>query len=484
MGTSLAYAELSCKIPSAGSTYTFAYHALGEVFGLLGACFLTFEYGLSGSAVARSWGDKVAYYMGEVGVFGCSNSESGGCFVNELWGTSINLGAGFICTLMVLVLLQGVELGRVALNILVCFKVALVLFVIAFGFSHFEKSNVSPFISDHTDETIGGINGILIGSTSAFFGYIGFDEVACLTMEAINPAKDVPAAIIGTIAIITVLYVLASLALVGMVPHSEIDVDEGFGSALGYVGATWAVHLVMLGQVLVVLPAVVFVGFLPQSRLLATVAGDGMLPHIFTWKDDHGNFRYGVILSGALMTMISVFTPFHALNDLISGGILLSFILTNTSLLVLRAHHENSAVICILLHLFTSAFLGALLSSQNVSWILVGITFVSELTLLAFLRNIMRWHAHPEESKTADHFEVPGVPFVPGLAISANWILLAQISVQGMVKIALFILSVVVIYVIFRFLERVNRHTLLEDSEEDSGDEEGENVTEIELTRQ
>mmetsp|Transcript_21492 Transcript_21492/g.42221 ORF Transcript_21492/g.42221 Transcript_21492/m.42221 type:complete len:603 (-) Transcript_21492:315-2123(-) len=462
--TALAYAELACRIPSAGSTYSFGIHGIGEIFGVYGAFFLTLEYGIAGSAVARSWGDKVAFYASELGALGCSNDQNDvqHCWINSLNGSSVNLGAAFLCMLMVSILLGGVEMGRIALNILVVFKVSLVIFVIFVGGMYFDSANLVPFIPEPAEDMTGGAHGIFLGSTIAFFGYIGFDEVTCLVMEATRPHRDVPVAIVATIIIITILYILASLVLVGMVPASEINDNEGFGSAFKYVGATWAVHIVMVGQILVVLPAVVLVSFLPQSRLQATVALDGMLPKVFSHKAANGNFVYGVIASGIMMTLTSLFVPFHNLNDLISGGILLSFILTNVALMFIRVRHERQAGVLITIFSFASAFLGLGYVKSWGSGVTIFFTILTLVTFGALWARVRRL----EEDKV-DTFRVPMVPLIPCLAVQINWFLFAQLSSQGLAQVAVFVVVIAFIYMLYAFysMARGGDHVRLAGSE-------------------
>ncbi|GBG25265.1 Cationic amino acid transporter 1 [Hondaea fermentalgiana] len=487
--TALAYAELACRIPSAGSTYSFASHAAGEIFGVYGAFFLTLEYGLAGSAVARSWGDKVAYYASDLEVLGCRNDEQGieTCWINSLGGSGVNPGATLLCILMVSVLLGGVEMGRKALNVLVVFKILLVLFVIIVGALYFDPANISPFIPDPAPDAnmVGGSHGIFLGSTIAFFGYIGFDEVACLVMEATDPHRDVPVAIIATIFIITVLYILASFVLVGMVPTASINADEGFGSAFAYVGADWAVHIIMIGQILVVLPAVVLVSFLPQSRLQATVAIDGMLPRIFAHKASNGNFVYGVILSGIFMTLTSTFVPFHNLNDLISGGILLSFILTNICLLFVRVQHRRQPMILIILFVIGTALTGfATVKAwgDTLSYAFGFATLVIFVVLALVICGL-------DIDDKVETFRVPLVPLIPCVAIQANWFLFAQLSSQGLVQVAVLLGAIAAAYILFALYSttRGGDHVRLAGSEDEdvpphSSSATVTGVTEIELT--
>mmetsp|Transcript_16769 Transcript_16769/g.27167 ORF Transcript_16769/g.27167 Transcript_16769/m.27167 type:complete len:554 (-) Transcript_16769:1239-2900(-) len=481
MLTALAYAELGCLIPS-GSGYNFAYVGLGEVFAVLGAWFMTLEYGVSGAAVARSWGDKVAYYASELEILGCTHASP--CWLNTLGGSNINVSAAFICFLAVVVLMRGVELGRRVLNVLVFVKVGLVIFVILIGFVYFDRRNLSPFIPPHKDPTvddpqpaIGGWHGVFLGATIAFFGYIGFDEVACLSAEAVNPKRDVPIAIVGTLLAVAALYIAASIVLVGMIPYSQIHESEGFGSAFKQVGVPIAMHIVMVGQIVVVLPAVVFVAFLPQSRLLAAVARDGLAPNAFTKIDKSGNFVFGVATSGSIMVLIALVMPFRDLNDLISGGIILSFILTNTSLIMMRLERTacNTIAVALLLVLTLTTSMLFMKSSSITGAVSC---FVASLALVVFIGNRVTVN-QPDQ----DRFRVPAVPYIPAVAILLNWCMLAQMSAKTFTQIGVFVCVAVGLYALFVFIFGYQRdgHAYIISSQVDQ-QECKQNDTAIELT--
>lgn len=154
----------------------------------------------SGAAVARSWGEKVVSWADAIG--------------SPVWaplnpGIGINIFAGLMQLGSMCLLLTGVEMGKLTVNLFTILKMVLVIFMIIGGLTLFKSENVSSW-------TPKGVNGILRGSTSAFFGYLGYDEVCCLAAEARDPHRVLPLAVFGTIGTVTVLYALASLALVGM----------------------------------------------------------------------------------------------------------------------------------------------------------------------------------------------------------------------------------------------------------------------------
>lgn len=329
-----AYMELSTKIPCAGSTYAYSYVALGELPAVIAGWCLTLEYGVSGAAVARSWSDKVFKW-----ILGLNSSL--GYIEKYISNEQVDLLGGIIQILAVSTLLAGVSLGKRSINFITCVKVLLVLFMIVVGFTLFDGRNLQQFPPPQDSEGKYGWNGVLLGSTVAFFGFIGFDEVSCMAAEAKNPGKVMHIAVMGTILGTTVLSVIAALALIGMQPYQLIDQDSAFGYAFSYNGVNWAAQIAEIGEIMT-LPVVVLIAFLAQPRLQYAMAEDGLLPKVFSQLDDNGNLRNGILIGGFFCTLLTLFVPFDNLNDLCSAGVLLSFSLSNASLIMLRFKASSS----------------------------------------------------------------------------------------------------------------------------------------------
>jgi amino acid transporter len=157
--------------------------------------------------VARSWGEKIVNWTEMVNISIWPPMDPG--------VAGINIFAGLLQAACVGLLLLGVEMGKLTVNFFTILKMILVLFMIIAGLSLFRSENVQ-------DWTPKGMSGVFRGATSAFFGYLGYDEVCCLAAEAKDPHRTLPIAVFGTIGTVTVLYALSSLALVGMmlVPSS------------------------------------------------------------------------------------------------------------------------------------------------------------------------------------------------------------------------------------------------------------------------
>jgi APA family basic amino acid/polyamine antiporter len=229
-----AYAELSGRYPQSGSAYVYANVALGELPAVIAGWCLSLEYGISGAAVARSWGDKLIAWI-----------ESLGYEVPLIFnpGYNINIIAALLQLSCMFLLLKGLNIGKLTVNIFTLAKVVVVFFIIIVGLSLYNPSNVThwnPY----------GVSGILKGSTSCFFGYIGFDEVCCLAAEAKNPNKNLPRAVFGTVISVTLFYCLSGLALVGMQDYTTISTSGGFAASFKYNNIDWAGNFVAAGELI------------------------------------------------------------------------------------------------------------------------------------------------------------------------------------------------------------------------------------------
>ena len=342
-----SYAELSYKYPQSGSSYIYCYKLMGELPAYMSAACLTLEYGISAAAVARSWGEKLDVWT--LSTFDINIMPSG-----SYGGWKINFPAALLQLVCVFILLLGVDLSKKMINVFTSLKVMLVLFMIICGFVLFNSDNLkitgglydgSGDIGDQDDSvnisTGGSMTAIFTGATTCFFGYVGYDEVCCLSGESKSP-KSMPLAVFGTIIISTILYILASLALVGMQSYHDINVDSGFSMAFTDQGTRgWKIigQVTAIGE-LVALPLVVLISFLAQPRLLFAMAQDKLAPALFMRANDQGNLVESILVSGAAFTLLALLIPFSYLESMVSAGILINFNLTNIAYINMRWHDE------------------------------------------------------------------------------------------------------------------------------------------------
>jgi APA family basic amino acid/polyamine antiporter len=241
-------------------------------------------------------------------------------------------------------------------NTMVAVKVAVVLLVIVAGAFYVKVANWQPFApfgwaglslfgKSFWGQTAadGAPLGMVAGAAIIFFAYIGFDSVSTHAEEARNPQRDVPFGIVASLIICTVLYILVTIVLTGMVPYNEIDVDAPIAAAFQRVGLRWVQFLVSLGGV-AGLTSVMLVLMLSQPRVLLAMARDGLLPVSF-FGDIHPRFRTpwkSTILTGAMVATMGSLIPLGVLSELVNIGTLLAFVIVCMAVLVMRYIHPRA----------------------------------------------------------------------------------------------------------------------------------------------
>ena len=446
------YAELSSRIPLSGSAYAYTFVAMGELPALLAAACLSLEYIAAASAVSRSWGDKIVAWV---------TDEFGPDHWSIVWYDIDGVVSPFAFVVSagsVLLLANGVKESKFVTNAFTGLKVLLVVFMIVVGSFYIRPSNWTPFIPPQF-----GASGVLRGATGTFFGYLGYDEIACLGAEAQNPKRNLPKAILYTIGSVTTLYILATLSLTGMVPYEDISPVSGFPAAFHYNNALLAAEIAALGEI-ITLPIVVLITIMAQPRLQYALAKDGLLPPIFGELDSKGNMTSGTIICGVLMVLIATFVPFDRVNDMISCAVLTALSLTDTSLILLwhpspkqsPGLAESVLGVFHLASLMTSILLTHFLNIWYSGPMATAFTLVMILCVLVLYRYCPRTPifgscSHSpllcEKSIAASddgYFQTPFVPVLPCIGILVNWYLISQLELVGiLLHLGIMALSIV-----------------------------------------
>lgn len=261
----------------------------------------------------------------------------------DLSGFSFNLPAFLITWVITAILVKGIKEAASTNNIIVIIKLAVVLFVIIVGAFYVNPDNWFPFIPAETTTIVDGVSkinfgfgGVLTAATIVFFAYIGFDAVSTQAGEAINPKKDVPFAIIASLVICTILYILVSLVLTGMVRFDQLDKTAPVASAFSGVGLPWATLLITIAAT-AGLMSVMLVMMLGQTRIFLGMAKDGLLPKFF--KELHPKFltpHKSTILVGLIISLIAALTPIDKVSEMCSMGTLLAFAMVCLAVMILR----------------------------------------------------------------------------------------------------------------------------------------------------
>jgi basic amino acid/polyamine antiporter, APA family len=350
---SLCYAEFASVLPVEGSAYAYAYGTVGELFAWFIGWNLILEYMMGATTVAVAWSGyfcKFLHLFGiEFPIWLCNDLATATdkyAKIGEVAPSfAINLPAFLITWVVTAVLVKGIQEASKTNNIIVVIKIAVVLFVIIVGAFYVDVANWTPFIPTEVPEIIDGVatgkvnfgyGGVLTAATIVFFAYIGFDAVSTQAGEAINPKKDVPFAIIASLVICTVLYILVSLVLTGMVPYSLLDKAAPVASAFSENGLTWAVFIITLAAT-AGLTSVMLVMMLGQTRIFLGMAKDGLMPAFF--KAIHPKFKTpakGTILVGGIISVVAALTPIDDVSAMCSMGTLLAFAMVCVAVMMLR----------------------------------------------------------------------------------------------------------------------------------------------------
>jgi APA family basic amino acid/polyamine antiporter len=361
---SLCYAEFSAVLPVEGSAYAYSYGTVGELFAWLIGWNLILEYMMGATTVAVAWSgyfEKLLHQMGihppiwlmndpitaaEKTRLAIEAAEKSGNteVVSQLMNQpsiAFNLPAFLITWVVTSILVRGIKEAAKTNNLIVILKVAVVLFVIIVGFFFIDTNNWTPFIPDQIVNLDGstqfGWSGVITAATIVFFAYIGFDAVSTQAGEAINPKKDIPFAIIASLVICTVLYILVSLVLTGMVPSGELDMKAPVASAFEGVGMPWATTLITVAAV-AGLMSVMLVMMLGQTRIFLGMAKDGLLPYKIFGKV-HPKFKTpfrSTVIVGLVISIVASLTPIDKVSEMCSMGTLLAFAMISGAVLVLR----------------------------------------------------------------------------------------------------------------------------------------------------
>lgn len=349
--TALSYAQFASTVPVSGSAYTYAYVAFGELFAWIIGWALILEYAVSNMVVAISWSQYFVSMLKGFGIYfptwlatnpitaaeKFAEMQANGIGSLTLpdqalalayqnapmigdWPIIFNLPAGIITVLVTALVYIGIKESRTASNIMVVLKIGVVLLVISVGAFYVKPDNWTPFAPN-------GVKGVLSGVAAVFFAFIGFDSISTTAEECKDPQRDMPKAMIYTLLICTVLYVLITIVLTGMVNYTELNVNDPLAFVFERIDMNFMAGVISVSSVIAITSALL-VYQLGQPRIWMTMSRDGLL-----WKrfsKIHPKYHtpsFATIITGLVVGIPALFFEMDFFVDLTSVGTFFAFIM-------------------------------------------------------------------------------------------------------------------------------------------------------------
>ncbi len=352
--SALCYSEIAAMIPVAGSAYTYTYATMGEFMAWMVGWILMLEYAIGNITVASAWTGYFAqflkgfkhilpdfvvnfpmwlrndyrYMFAYCDKFGL-DPHTQMPFIFDKIPVAINLPAIFIVLVLTLLLIRGVKESTRVASIMVGINMFMIISFIVIGSFYVKPENWTPFAPN-------GFEGIFMGAFIIFFAYIGFDAISTTAEETENPQRDLPIAILGTLVLCTILYVLVALVLTGTVPLHQIDTQAPIAHAMRMVGKDWFAGLLSVGA-LCALTSVLLIYQLGTTRILYAMSRDRFLPK--SLRLIHRKFRTPHVLtwiSGIVVIVCALFMDLSISAELCNFGTFTSFIIICIAVLILR----------------------------------------------------------------------------------------------------------------------------------------------------
>ncbi len=365
----LCYAEFASIIPIAGSAYTYGYATLGEFVAWIIGWDLVLEYAFGAATVASGWAGYFNSFLQQLHIYLppqlTATTGTVLVFYQEKWTPLMSLPPGvsdaglphvtglfnLVAMLAILVvtaiLVVGIQESANLNTAIVFVKLGIVAIFLVLGIYflvHHPRlafQNWHPFIPPRDANGNFGMMGIAAGAASIFFAYIGFDAVSTAAQEAKNPQRDMPIGILGSLVFCTLLYIVVSTVLTGLVNYRALNVADPVALGIDATGVSWGSLLVKIGAIFG-LGTVMLVMLLGQSRVFFSMSRDGLLPK---WASEiHPKFRTpwkSTIIVGLIVAVMPAFLPIDRLSELVNIGTLLAFMIVCAGVWILRVRHPD-----------------------------------------------------------------------------------------------------------------------------------------------
>jgi APA family basic amino acid/polyamine antiporter len=343
----LCYAEFASMMPVAGSAYAYAYASFGELVAWMIGWDLLLEYAVGNVAVAIGWSGYFQGFLASIGlalpgwlgmdpITAASRAPDVLLTAPKLFGFPVvlDLPAVLVVLAVTALLCVGIRESARANTVFVVLKLVMIALFIWVGMSHIDPSHWRPFAPN-------GWSGIATGAAIIFFAYIGFDAVSTTAEEAVNPQRNLPRGILASLLICTVLYIVVTVVLTGMVPLNELNNAEPVAAALRAVGSGRAAALISAGAIISMI-SVLLVMQLGQTRIMFAMSRDGLLSPAFSRV--HPRFKTPLmptIVTGLVVAAAAGFIDISAAAELTNIGTLFAFVLVSGGVWLLRVREPD-----------------------------------------------------------------------------------------------------------------------------------------------
>ncbi|MFN5443667.1 MAG: amino acid permease [Crocinitomicaceae bacterium] len=362
-----AYAEFAALVPVSGSAYTYAYVAFGEIVAWIIGWALIMEYAVGNITVAISWSDyfttllskmhidipawmQIDYLSAKKGFLEFLSLKKNNIQIDEndlvafkawkdapqVFGMRMigDLPALLIIFLITYLVYRGIKESKRASNLMVLIKLLIILLVLIVGVFYVDVQNWNPFSPN-------GLGGVLKGVSAVFFAYIGFDAISTTAEECENPKKDLPKAMMWSIIVCTILYILIALVLTGMVKYDSLNVGDPLAFVFEKLNIRWMSGIIAVSAV-IAMASVLLVFQMGQPRIWMSMSRDGLLPSAFS--KIHPKFKtpsFATVVTGFIVGIPALFMNLTIVTDLCSIGTLFAFVLVCGGVVVLHGRKKE-----------------------------------------------------------------------------------------------------------------------------------------------
>jgi APA family basic amino acid/polyamine antiporter len=349
--TALIYSEIAAMVPVAGSAYTYSYAVLGELIAWMVGWALILEYAVAAGAVAVGWSGYANGFLREVGMgLPLALTAGPGDTITLADGTTVNgtfnLIACLISLLITWLLVIGTSKSAKVTAVLVIVKVIALTVFVALAFPAVDGANFEPMLPNGWGTPLSGV-GVLGAAASIFFAYVGFDAVSTAAEETENPNRNIPIGLIGSLLVCTVFYLLVAYAAVGSTgaqPGGELSQSkEPLAFILRNLGYPQIGNWVAAAAI-IALPSVILMMIFGQTRILFTMARDGLMPKAFAAVHPKFHTPHVVtIVTGIAVALFAAMFPVDMLADISNSGTLFAFFVVAIGVMILRVQQPNRA---------------------------------------------------------------------------------------------------------------------------------------------